>query len=124
MAAKSIEKQLGIRIAAQRRYRKLTQAELAEIADVTPETISRLERGAAMPSLTRLSEIASALGVELRDLFPVGGSLAKQSAMEKLATVTQDLTPAQLETLARVAEALFTSVEASPRKRRRRPARS
>lgn len=124
MAAKSIEKHLGLRIAAQRRHRKLTQAELAEIADVTPETISRLERGAAMPSLTRLSEIANALGVELRDLFPSAGSLAKESALEKLATVTQDLTPVQLETLARVAEALFTSAEVSPRQRRRRQGRS
>jgi len=124
VAAKSIEGLLGVQIATQRRRRGLTQAELAEAANVTSETISRLERGAAMPSLTRLSEIADVLGVELRDLFPSGGSAARQLALSKLNTVVQDLTPEQIETLVRVAGAVFSSGDEPGAKRRRQRTRA
>lgn len=124
MAAKSIERLLGAQITVQRRRRGLTQAELAEAANVSSETISRLERGAAMPSLTRLSEIAGVLQVELRDLLPSGGSSARQGALAKLNTVAQDLTPDQIETLVRIAYAAFTSGDEPPAKRRRRRARA
>jgi len=124
VAAKSIEGLLGVQIATQRRRRGLTQAQLAEAANVTSETISRLERGAAMPSLTRLSEIAAALGVELRDLFPSSGSAARQLALSKLNAVVQDLTPDQIETLVRVVSAVFPSGDEPPAKRQRRRART
>lgn len=124
MAAKSIEELLGVQIATQRRHRRLTQAELAEAANVTSETISRLERGAAMPSLTRLAEIAEVLGVELRDLLPSSGPAARQLALSKLNAVVQDLTHDQVETLVRVAHAVFLSGNEPPAKRRRRRVRT
>lgn len=64
-----VEKRLGRRVADLRRLAEMTQEQLAERVGVSPETISRLERGAAVPSLARIEEIAGALGVELPDLF-------------------------------------------------------
>ncbi len=53
-------------------YRKafgLTQEGLARRLRVAPATISRLERGAAIPSLVSLEKIAHSLGITLGQLF-------------------------------------------------------
>jgi transcriptional regulator with XRE-family HTH domain len=64
-----VEKLIGSQIARIRKEREITQAELAEMIDVTVETISRLERGISIPSLKTLENISSALHVPLKDLF-------------------------------------------------------
>jgi transcriptional regulator with XRE-family HTH domain len=65
----SVEEQLGRRVAQHRKAAGITQAELAERVGVTTETVSRLERGAVIPPVSRLSDIADAIGVKLVDLF-------------------------------------------------------
>jgi transcriptional regulator with XRE-family HTH domain len=60
---------VGRRIAKWRRSAGWSQARLAEKVNLSTETISRLETGATMPSLTRLAAIARALDVDLADLF-------------------------------------------------------
>jgi transcriptional regulator with XRE-family HTH domain len=62
-------KELGRRIAAYRRIAGMTQEQLAEKLRVTPETISRFERGVIAPSFERLEMLAAAFRVTLRDLF-------------------------------------------------------
>lgn len=60
---------LGLNVRALRRVRGLTQAALAELAGVTDETVSRLERGAFEPSLSTAIAIAKALEVSLDELL-------------------------------------------------------
>jgi transcriptional regulator with XRE-family HTH domain len=60
---------LGSQISSIRKERGLTQAQLAELLEVEPETVSRFERGTAAPSLQRLVSIASALGVGVQHLL-------------------------------------------------------
>lgn len=64
----TVERKLGRNVASYRKLAGLTQEQLAESVGVTSETISRLERGIAIPSLARIDDIARALGVELADL--------------------------------------------------------
>ena len=64
-----IEKQIGSHIAKIRKERGLTQSELAELIDVTIETISRLERGVSVPSLKTLEKISSVLNISLKNIF-------------------------------------------------------
>jgi transcriptional regulator with XRE-family HTH domain len=64
-----LDRMVGTRIAERRRVVGWSQARLAEKVNLSTETISRLETGTTMPSLTRLASIARALDVELRDLF-------------------------------------------------------
>jgi transcriptional regulator with XRE-family HTH domain len=64
-----VERVVGARIAERRRVVGWSQARLAEEVRLSTETISRLETGTTMPSLTRLASIARALEIELRDLF-------------------------------------------------------
>ena len=51
----------------------LTQAELAEKANLSIDSISRIERGERAPSLESLANIASALGVEPTELLNFNG---------------------------------------------------
>lgn len=64
-----IEKLLGSHIAKIRKGRGLTQSELAELIDVSIETISRLERGVSVPSLKTVENLSIALNVPLKVLF-------------------------------------------------------
>lgn len=59
----------GKRLAELRRQANLTQREIAEICNVSAQAVSKWERGRCCPDLLILDEVASALGVEVKDLF-------------------------------------------------------
>jgi transcriptional regulator with XRE-family HTH domain len=67
-----LEKLIGSKITEFRLHKKVTQAQLAEDVNVSVETISRMERGVAFPSLKTMDKIATALGVALKDFFDFG----------------------------------------------------
>jgi transcriptional regulator with XRE-family HTH domain len=52
-----------------REHRGLTQQQLADLLYVAGLTVSRWERGTALPSTSVMSAIADALGIEPQDLF-------------------------------------------------------
>jgi transcriptional regulator with XRE-family HTH domain len=59
---------VGQRLKALRIEAALTQAELADKAGVAPNTVARLERDEAEPHMTTARKLASALGVQPREL--------------------------------------------------------
>lgn len=63
------QKLLGRRIRSLRHARRLTQEQLGEKAKVDDKYLGAIERGRENPSLLVLERIATALGVELVDLF-------------------------------------------------------
>ncbi len=65
----SVEKSIGLQIYKFRKRRDITQEQLANLVDVTVETISRLERGVSIPSIKTLEKISHALHTTLKDLF-------------------------------------------------------
>jgi DNA-binding XRE family transcriptional regulator len=60
----------GVAIARLRKRKKLSQEELAIVADVSQATVSRLEKQEQSASLQTLAKIARALGVGLSELTP------------------------------------------------------
>jgi len=66
------EKQLaqivGALIAARRKAKGLTQAQLAEQMEIEKETVSRMETGIISPTLTRLAQMAKFLDCDISDL--------------------------------------------------------
>jgi transcriptional regulator with XRE-family HTH domain len=60
---------LGKRIQFYRKQRQLSQATLAEKADISITFISQIERGIKYPTSETLSGIVNVLGVEVRELF-------------------------------------------------------
>jgi transcriptional regulator with XRE-family HTH domain len=57
-----------------RAERGMTQADLAGRAEVTPTYMSKLERAGAAPGIDLVEKLATALGVGIAELLPVGSS--------------------------------------------------
>ncbi len=99
-----VERKLGRRVAEYRKARGLTQAQLAERSHVATETISRLERGAAIPSIARLASVAQVLGVELHELFRLWQpDDASDAAVAALVGVVRGHAPDDIACVARMA---------------------
>lgn len=64
-----INKQLGEKIQRLRKFRKMTQEELAGKIGVQPATISNIERGETDTSVYTTFKIAQALKVHIKELF-------------------------------------------------------
>jgi transcriptional regulator with XRE-family HTH domain len=115
-----VERELGRRINAYRGTAKLTQEELAERVGVTPETISRLERGTASTSVRTLVAIASALGVELRDLadFETIRPVQNQS-LRALVRELEGRTPEEIRAVREILRRVLDMVDGRGRQRKR-----
>ncbi len=59
----------GRRLAYLRHQRNLTQRAIAEQCCVSIQAVSKWERGQSCPDILILDELASVLGVEVKDLF-------------------------------------------------------
>jgi len=67
--AVNIKKHIGARLREARESAGLTQEALAEKADKTVATISNLERGTVLTSITTLEQVGVCLGVPLAYFF-------------------------------------------------------
>ena len=56
---------IGTAIKNRRKMLKVTQSQLAEFADVSINTLYKIERGQANPSLETLDKIINILGLEI-----------------------------------------------------------
>jgi transcriptional regulator with XRE-family HTH domain len=65
----SLQQQIGSRIKALRQLKSYTQAELAELVDLSTNYIGYLERGERTVSLQMLERLAHTLGVEVSTFF-------------------------------------------------------
>jgi transcriptional regulator with XRE-family HTH domain len=75
-------KNLAAKVREQRTKLGLTQAQLAEKAGIETESISRLERGVAMPSLLKLEEIAVALKTSMVALIAASSTIKLDQASQ------------------------------------------
>lgn len=69
-------------IARIRKAKGLNQTQLAEMAGVTQPTVSRAEKADDSVTLGNFKAIASALNVQLADLFSDGRTSAEQAILE------------------------------------------
>src|SRR3569623_2035971 len=83
-------KRIGKAIAKCRMARGLTQEQIAVSIGVEQETISRFERGATLPSLGRLFDIAEFLDVPLNSLVGAGSARPIDQGTE-IAALLNDL---------------------------------
>lgn len=66
--------QTGIQIAEARRRQNLTQEQLAQLMQVSRQTVSRWEAGAAYPEMEKIVRLADLLQVSCDDLLRPGAS--------------------------------------------------
>lgn len=96
---------LSINIAQQRKARGLTQAELAERMGMEPESISRFERGATLPSLATLEKLAVLLGTTVAALLAEYPEQAYPEA-QRISALMQPLLPDERQRLMGIVEAM------------------
>lgn len=82
---KTLRERLGRELRKARLALELTQADVAERVSTDPETISRFERGATLPSLARLLDLAEALGATVASLL----GAASPRATDELVALSQ-----------------------------------
>jgi transcriptional regulator with XRE-family HTH domain len=109
-----LDRTVGGRISERRKALGLSQARLAERVNVSTETISRLETGATMPSLTRLAAIARVLDVELPDLFRRDDGDEHQRALEHLRALMSHRTAREIDLVAALAGPILDFVRQPP----------
>lgn len=108
---------LGRNVAARRKQMGLTQAQLAERVKVSTETIGRLETGTSVPSLSRIEQVAVALGVELHVLLRFSqGDGARERALDRLWRIAAGRTVAEIELLVSLAQVLFEHLGGTARR--------
>lgn len=74
-------KRIGSFIAALRKEKEYTQAELAEILNVSNRTISKWENGDGFPDITILPSVANALGITVDELL-AGEKMPKEEIVD------------------------------------------
>jgi transcriptional regulator with XRE-family HTH domain len=88
---------LGKRIQFYRKQRQLSQAALAEKADISITFLSKIERGLKYPTSDTLSGITNGLGVEVCELFQQDETPAEHRSLFERFKI--DITKNVLETL-------------------------
>jgi transcriptional regulator with XRE-family HTH domain len=83
----------------------MTQEVLAERADLSADTIRRLEQGAFSPSLDTLTKVVGGLGIGFATLF-TAFELREEGADHDLLAMTRSLTPVELAMALRVLSVL------------------
>lgn len=80
----NLSKKVGKRIKEIRELRNLKQYELAEILEMEPSNLTRIESGYQMPKEENITKIADALGVREKDLFDFGECDSKEDLVNKI----------------------------------------
>lgn len=104
-------KKIGMQIQIARKKRQLSQADLAQMVDLTPKYLSMIECGTKTPKLETLISIANALETDANSLL--AGVLNTSSVVESaffsdVIDKYQELSKRQQEKVLRLLNALIT----------------
>jgi len=117
----SFKRRVGFRIKLVRRRRNLSQEELAERIDRTPEAVSSIERGRTLPNFVTLERLGRALDVPVHEFFDIGPQTdenpRRNRLIAELVEVVRSLSDADLEVALEQARVLSRG---RPRDRKRR----
>ena len=86
-------KLIGSRIKARREARDMTQAQVAELAEITAVYLSKIENGKVRPTLNTLSVICSILDCDLGEILLNITSESNQYQNERIVTLFQSCSP-------------------------------
>lgn len=87
----TLKKKFGQRVKELRKSLKLTQEQIAQMIDIEPPNISKLESGLHFPQPENIEKLANALNVEVKDLFDfkhiTSNEILKTNIIENLNTL-------------------------------------
>ncbi len=90
--ASTVAAALGRNVRRLRRQQRLRQADLAYLAHITPQAVSKIEKGGANPTLETINAIATALKVDIMIL--VNRQLFHEATVTRQIAAIQEHRPA------------------------------
>lgn len=108
-------KQIGVKIRKARLEKKITQEQLAALADVGVTHITHIETGNTIPSMKTLIAIVNALGCSMDELFSLEVRSAKPVALGQLSALLDDCTEEELKIITDTVSALYESLRRNRR---------
>ena len=102
-----IKKALGARIKELRHKMQYTQEEFAELINVAPRHVSRIENGVNTPSIETLEKIANVFGLELKDLCDFQHLYSQDFLKKSIKNIIETLSTEQLPVAYKVLNSLF-----------------
>ncbi len=88
---------LGQRIKEIRERQNIKQVELAEMIEMEPSNLSKLENGNQLPKEENMERIAKALNVDVKDLFEFGHIKTREELLEIIISSLKNYTKNELE---------------------------
>lgn len=98
---------IGNRIKELRKKKELSQEQLSEKADITPNYLSRIERGTENPTLDMFIRLADALEVEIWEMFDFGHDVNRKDLKSLLNKITGEAEEDQLRLAVKVLRAII-----------------
>lgn len=80
----NLKKSFGQNVQKYRKYKKLTQEQLAELIGVDVTSISSIETGKYFPSVDNLAKIVNALQIRYGDLFDFDNFLSNEELLNDI----------------------------------------
>ena len=91
-----ISKNLGLKIKELRERNKLTQFKLAELINMEPSNLSKIERGIQIPKEETLEEIIKVLNIDLNELFDFRHFKSHEEILKILTSILKQSTTEEL----------------------------
>ena len=92
-----LSKKVGKRIKELREQQNIKQYELAEMLNMEPSNLTRIESGYQMPKEDNISKIAVCLGVQEKDLFDFSETTSKAELIDKITKFLKNSTKEKVE---------------------------
>ena len=102
-----LSKKVGQRIRELRENRSLKQVELAELINMEPSNLSKLENGNQFPKEENIVKLAAVLNVEVKDLFNFGHIKTREQLLESINHFANESDTAVLEFIYKI----FTEIK-------------
>lgn len=93
----NIKKLLGARIKELRKKRGLTQEKMAELIEISPPSVSKIESGIYHPTEENIKKIAEVLNVEIFELYKFNQLISKEDIKDKLHLIIDSLNEKDLK---------------------------
>lgn len=93
----SLKEKFGKRVKELRKAQKITQEQFAEIINIEPPNISKIENGLHFPQADKIEKIAKALNVSVFELFNFEHKQTRKNLLKSIYSTINEFEDSKLE---------------------------
>lgn len=107
--------QIGQRIRTARKHRRMTQGDLARLADMKPSNISEIENGKTQMQLLTFLRMVEALQVSADEILRANVPSVKNIYQEEYIEMLKDCSPSEMEAITKFVRELKKTLRSEPK---------